>query len=131
MAQEGREKAVQETLVSFFGALSNRDSVAMKQLSTSDLRLIEYGTIWNMDTLIRKGIRMNTSPDFSRADSIVFMTTHVMDRSALVTYQLFSRITRSGSRNDVHWIESATLVFEDNRWKLKFLHSTLLKRSNQ
>lgn len=50
------QQKVQETVVNFFDALSNRDSIALKKYATADIILFEYGSIWNADTLIRKAI---------------------------------------------------------------------------
>ena len=39
---------VQETVVNFFEALSNRDSIALKKYSTEDIVLYEYGTSYSV-----------------------------------------------------------------------------------
>lgn len=128
-AQSSQEKEVQESVKQFFAALSARDSLAMKRWATTDLTLIEYGTVWNMDTLIRRGIRQNTDMNFKRDDRFDFLSTDVIGKMALVNYRLSSSITRNGSHMNVQWIETVTLVNEENRWKVKFLHSTLLNRN--
>lgn len=131
MAQsDGKEKAVQEGLIQFFSAVSARDSMAMKRWATRDLTLIEYGTVWNMDTLVRKAVLQNTSADFSRTNRFEFLQTHVYGITAWVSYRLFSKIIRDGKETNLQWIESANLLFEDGRWKLRFLHSTLLNRKS-
>lgn len=130
-AQTNKDKEVQKSVKEFFAALAARDSVAMKRWSTADLTLIEYGTVWNIDTLIRRGILQNTAADFTRVDEFEFLSTAVHGNTALVSYRLFSRIKRSGSETNVRWIESMSLLYEENRWKVKFLHSTLLNRSSQ
>lgn len=130
-AQSDQEKEVQKSVKQFFAALAERDSVAMKRWATADFTLIEYGTVWNMDTLIRLSIRDNAARNFNRVDRFKFLSTSVHETMALLTYRLTSYVTSDGRKMDVDWIESVTLVFEDNRWKLKFLHSTLLNRSSQ
>ena len=37
------EDAVQQTVVKLFDALSNRDSISLKAVSTADITLYEYG----------------------------------------------------------------------------------------
>lgn len=130
-AQSDREKEVQKSVKQFFAAFSARDSVAMKRWSTADLTLIEYGMVWNMDTLIRRGITENAVRNFNRVDRFEFLSTTVQETMALVTYRLTSFITADGRKMDVDWIESMTLCFVDQRWKVKFLHSTLLNRHIQ
>ena len=46
------QQAVQQTIIKFFDALSNRDSVNLKAYGTADITLYEYGQVWNMDTLL-------------------------------------------------------------------------------
>jgi ketosteroid isomerase-like protein len=130
-AQSNQEMEVQESVKQFFAAFSERDSVAMKQWATADLTLIEYGTVWNMDTVIRKGIVQNTAADFHRTNEFAFLSTAVHGTMALVSYRLTSQITANGKKSKVQWIESVNLLYEDKRWKVKFLHSTLLNRISQ
>ncbi|MGB4770725.1 MAG: nuclear transport factor 2 family protein [Chitinophagaceae bacterium] len=130
-AQSDREKEVQKSVKQFFDAFSTRDSVAMKRWSTADLTLIEYGMVWNMDTLIKRGITENAVRNFNRVDRFEFLSTTVQETMALVTYRLTSFITADGRKMDVDWIESMTLCYVDQRWKVKFLHSTLLNRHIQ
>lgn len=131
MAQANQEKEVQESVKQFFAALAARDSVGMKRWSTADLTLIEYGTVWNVDTVIRRGILQNTAADFKRVDEFAFLSTAIHGKMALVSYRLTSQIMANGRQTKAQWIESMNLLFEDNRWKVKFLHSTLLHRSSQ
>lgn len=130
LAQANKEKDVQESVKQFFAALAAKDSVAMKRWATTDLTLIEYGTVWNMDTVIRRGIVQNTAADYHRADQFEFLSTTVTGKMALVSYRLTSHITANGKKSKAQWIESMNLLFEDKRWKVKFLHSTLLNRSS-
>jgi ketosteroid isomerase-like protein len=130
-AQSDQEKEVQKSVKQFFAALAARDSVAMKRWATADMTLIEYGTVWNMDTLIRLVITDNTARNFNRVDRFNFLSTSVHETMALVTYRLTSYVTADGRKMDVDWIESVTLCYVDQRWKVKFIHSTLLNRSGQ
>jgi ketosteroid isomerase-like protein len=130
IAQSNQDKEVQESVKQFFAALASKDSVAMKRWATADLTLIEYGTVWNMDTVIRKGIVQNTAADYQRADQFEFLSTTVTGKMALVSYRLTSHITANGRKSKAQWIESMNLLYEDNRWKVKFLHSTLLNRNS-
>lgn len=130
VAQANKEKVVQESVKHFFAALAARDSVEMKRWSTNDLTLIEYGTVWNMDTVIRRGILQNTAPDYNRVDQFAFLSTAVHGKMALVSYRLTSQIMANGKQTKAQWIETMNLLFEDKRWKVKFLHSTLLNRTS-
>ena len=123
------QEAIQQTVVKLFDALSNRDSVSLKNYCTADITLYEYGLVWNIDTLILKAITQNQSADFKRTNSFDFINTTVDKNVAWVTYHLNSTINRDGKQSTVQWLETVALIKEEKRWKVKHLHSTLVKRS--
>lgn len=132
MAQEQlstSQQAVQQTVIKMFDALSNRDSLSLKNYCTADIALYEYGQVWNIDTLILKAIALNQSADFKRTNSFNFINTTADKNTAWVTYRLQSVITRDGKEATVQWLETVALVKEKKQWKVKHLHSTLIKRS--
>ena len=120
---------VQQTIIQLFDALSNRDSVSLKAHSAADITFYEYGQVWNMDTLILKAIVQNQSTDFKRTNSFEFINTTVDKTTAWVTYRLQSAITRDGKQLMLQWLETVLLVKAKKQWKVKHLHSTLIKRS--
>jgi ketosteroid isomerase-like protein len=122
------KQAVQETVVTFFEALSNRDSVSLKAYSTADITLYEYGQVWTIDTLILKAITQNQSAYFKRTNSFEFIKTSIEKNMGWATYHLQSVILKDGKQTTVLWLETVTLVKERKRWKVKHLHSTLIKR---
>ena len=124
-----KQHAVQQVVVKLFDALSNRDSVSLKAHSTTDITLYEYGQVWNMDTLILKAITQNKSADFKRTNSFEFINTTVDKSTAWVTYRLQSAITKDGKTSNVQWLETVVLAKAKKQWKVKHLHSTLIKRS--
>jgi len=132
MAQEPlttSQQQVQQTVINMFGALSNRDAVSLKSYCTSDVTLYEYGQVWNMDTLILKAITQNQAAGFKRSNSFEFINTTTDKNMALVNYRLQSAITRDGKLVTSQWLETAVLVKQKKQWKVKHLHSTLIKRS--
>jgi len=123
------QQEVHQTVINFFGALSNRDSVSLKNNCTNDILLFETGSIWNADTLILKAIILNTVMDFKRTNSFDFINTTVTDNTAWTTYNLSSEITRNGRQATVQWMETVIVIKEKQKWKIKVLHSTLIKRN--
>ncbi|OSZ81448.1 hypothetical protein CAP36_09510 [Chitinophagaceae bacterium IBVUCB2] len=123
------QQAAQQAVIKMFDALSNRDSVSLKTHSTADITLYEYGQVWNIDTLILKAITLNQSADFKRTNSFEFINTKVDKTTAWVTYRLQSAITRDGKQSMVQWLETVILVKVNKQWRVKHLHSTLIKRS--
>ena len=122
------QQAVQHTVIKMFNALSNRDSVSLKDYCTTDILLFENGMVWNVDTLILKGITLNQTTDFKRINTIDFINTTINKNTAWATYHLQSEITRKGKHGFVQWMETVVLVRDKKRWKIKVLHSTLIKR---
>ena len=121
------QQAVQQTIIKVFDALSNRDSVQLKINCTDDIRFYEYGQTWNMDTLINKAIRLNTAPDFKRINTIDFINTTISKAAAWTTYNNQADIIMNGKKITKKWLETVVLVKEKKRWKIKVLHSTLIK----
>jgi len=111
-----------------FEALSNRDSAALKSCWTSNATLYEYGQVWNLDTLIRRAITTNKSTNFKRTNAFEFLSTTQDKNTAWATYRLTSTIIRDGKQTALLWLESVMLVRNKKEWKLKHLHSTLVKR---
>ena len=67
--------------------------------------------------------------DFKRINSFDFINTTVADNTAWVTYNLHSEITRNGKQATVQWMETVIVIKEKQKWKIKVLHSTLIKRN--
>ena len=112
-----------------FQALSNRDSATLKLYCAPDITLYEYGQIWSIDSLIRKAIVMNQSADFKRTNTFDFISTETDKTTAWVTYRLSSVITRDAKETVMQWLETVVLSKQKKRWKVKHLHSTLIKKS--
>jgi Domain of unknown function (DUF4440) len=132
IAQEqftSKQRALQQTVIKLFDALSNRDSVSLKAYSTADITLYEYGQVWNIDTLILKAITQNQSADFKRSNTFEFINTTLDKTTAWVTYHLQSVIIKDGKQVTAQWLETVMLVKIKKQWKVKHLHSTLIKRS--
>ncbi len=123
------QQAVQQTVIKLFDALSNRDSVSLKQYCTDDITLYEYGMAWTIDTLINRAIKLNTSTDFKRINTLDFINTTIDKSVAWTTYNLSSEITKDGKQASVKWLETVIVINEKNKWKVKVLHSSLIKRN--
>lgn len=123
-----QHQEIQHTVVNMFQALSDRDSMALKYYCSGDVTFYEYGQIWNIDTLIRKAIAMNQAKEFNRINTFEFIKTESNKSFAWVTYRLHSIITTEAKRSDIQWLETIVLEKQRKNWKVKHLHSTLIKR---
>ena len=123
------QQQVQQAVGKMFEALSKRDSVSLKAYCTTDITLHEYGQIWNIDTLINEAIIMNTAVDFKRTNTFEFIRTETNKNIAWVTYRLSSAITEDSKQITIQWLETVVLERQNKQWKVKHLHSTVIKRS--
>jgi hypothetical protein len=85
--------------------------------------------VWTADSLIYKAITKNTASDFKRTNTIDFVSTTINEDAAWTTYNLHSEIISKGKTFTIHWLETVVLVREENKWKIKLLHSTLIKKN--
>jgi ketosteroid isomerase-like protein len=123
------EQLVQQTVIKLFDALSNRDSVSLKLYCTPDIVLFENGATWNLDTIILKAIKFNTASDFKRINTIDFIQTALNSNTAWTTYNNKAEITSNGKKYLIQWLETVVLIKQEKSWKIKLLHSTLIKRN--
>ena len=123
------QQEIQQTVAKMFQALSFRDSIALKYYCAADVTFYEYGQIWNIDTLIKKAIAMNQSADFERINTFEFINTESNKTTAWVTYRLNSIIAKDAIKTNIQWLETVVLVKQRKHWKVKHLHSTMIKRS--
>ena len=121
--------AVQQAVVNLFMSLSEKDSVALKAGCTTDVVFYEYGNAWNMDSLILKAVTLNRAPDFKRTNQFEFLNTTIKGKTAWTSYNLQSEVLQNGKRSTINWSETIIAVKEKKVWKVKVLHSTLIKRS--
>lgn len=122
------QQAIHQTVIRFFYALSNKDSCSLKKYSAPDIVLYEYGGTWNIDTLILKAVTLNTDISFKRSNSFNFINTTTRKNTAWVSYYLVSKVSTTSKKTTIHWQETVVAVKEKKQWRIKVLHSTLLKR---
>jgi len=122
------EKLVQQTVTNMFQALAGRDMVQLKYYCKEDILILENGSVWNLDTLVQK-VSQITTADFKRINKIEFIETKISGKVAWTTYHNQAEITTNGKSAIINWLETAILMKEDGRWKIKTLHVTLLKKT--
>jgi quercetin dioxygenase-like cupin family protein len=128
-ATSNDEQKVQQTITNVFNALSDRDAASLKNYCTADVRFYEYGQTWTIDTLINRAITKNVAPDFKRTNRFEFVNTTIQGNTAWGTYNLYSEVTSNEKTAALQWLETVVMIREENKWRLKVLHSTLIKKS--
>lgn len=117
---------VNQTVIKFFDGIAALDMRMVEQHSTKDFLLLEDGEVWNLDTLASKLAPLK-SVSFSRTNHLDFIQTEVKGNSAWVAYNNAADMTVNGQKRSIQWLESAFLVKEGKDWKIRLLHSTVLK----
>lgn len=118
---------VQKTLTDLFQAIADRDTAMLKNSCTSDIMLLENGQLWNLDTLVQK-VLQGRGKDFKRVNTLDFIETMVNGNFAWVSYNNQAEIIRNEQHlTFIKWLETTILIKEGNGWKVRVLHSTLLK----
>jgi hypothetical protein len=108
-----------------FEAFSEGSIEKMEQAVTADVKILEHGVVWNLDT-IRQYFSKKRPEDFKRVNSFEFFQQEISGKMAFVSYHNRADIHANNRDRTVRWLESAVLVKHDNRWKVKMLHSTRL-----
>jgi hypothetical protein len=120
------QQQVQQVLRLVFEAFSEGSVATMEQALTPDVKILETGEVWTLDT-IRSYFAMPRPADFKRINTLDFFQTEVEGKMAFVSYYNTAAIHANGKDRMVKWLESAVLVKQGKSWKVKMLNSTPLK----
>ena len=127
LAQKPTEQQqVQQVLQVVFEAFSEGSVAKMEQALTPDVKILETGEVWTIDT-IRSYFARPRPADFKRINTLDFFQTEVEGEMAFVSYHNTAAIHANGKDRMVKWLESAVLVKQGKSWRVKMLHSTRLK----
>lgn len=124
-AQDEKVK-IQSVVINFFDGLSKLNSDEIKANCTADFVLLENGKVWNTDSLINFIAPLKTM-NFKRANTLKFISTDQNNEVAWVSYYNTADITLNAQQMNLKWLESAVLIKEKDGWKIKLLHSTVIK----
>lgn len=120
------ELEVNETVIKFFDALSELDAVKLKQQVTTDFMLLEDGAVWNTDSL-SKYFEPMKKLNIIRENKFNFVKTVVTDQTGWTAYYNRADMKIGQKQLAKDWLESAVLIKENGTWKIKLLHSTIIK----
>lgn len=112
-----------QTMRDMYASLQADDVNAFRAVTMKDFFAYDVGQRFDGDALINL-IKQR------HAEGVVFVwrvndpMVEVACDSALVTYVNTGSVTRTGTKRDVTWLESATLKHDGQRWRIRFFHST-------
>ncbi|RXK46551.1 nuclear transport factor 2 family protein [Aquirufa rosea] len=121
-------ESLQKPIIQFFEGFSQLSEKLIRENTTEDFVLLEDGMLWNNDTLATK-IKGAKSMNFERKNTFKFIHSEERGDTAWLTYWNQADITVGGKNRVIRWLESAVLVRQADRWKIRMLHSTPLKKA--
>lgn len=119
------QKEAEQTVINFFEALSALDFDKMRYY-TKNIKLVEYGEVWNIDTLIN-AMKPSVGKNEKRINTLVFLDTEIKGNTAWLIYNNTADFELNGKKDRINWLESVVLVKDEGRWKISLLHSTVLR----
>ncbi|HEY0652577.1 MAG TPA: nuclear transport factor 2 family protein [Chryseosolibacter sp.] len=128
IASSGQQVAArpEDAIHHVFEALSEGSITKMQDAVTPDVKILEHGVVWTMDSL-RFYLTKKRPDDFRRTNSFEFFQSEVSGNMAFVSYHNRADIHANNKDRIVKWLESAVLVRDGRGWKVKMLHSTRLE----
>ncbi len=125
-SQKDDQRLARETIINFFDKLARLDTAALKLYATKDFLLLEDGAVWNLDSLNNK-INEMRAVTLTRVNHLNFIQTEVKGNIAWAAYHNKADMSINGQKMNIEWLESAVLVKEGTDWKIRLLHSTIIK----
>jgi len=115
-------ESLKQVLFNFYDGIKDRNLDKIKEATTADFILYVDGKVWSHDSIISV---LNTYPPYSATYS--FENFKIDRENSLGVMRFFSHadfIFSDTLNLKFDWIESATFTKVDDKWKMKFLHST-------
>jgi hypothetical protein len=114
---------VQQAIHTAFEAFSESSLEKMEEVVTPDVKILEHGEVWTLDS-IRYYFGKKRPADFKRVNTLSFFQTEIEGKMAFVSYHNQADFHANNRDRTVRWLESAVLVNDKGKWKIKMLHST-------
>lgn len=118
--------SIENAITRFFDGISEINPGVLRDYSTSDFLLLENGEVWTVDTLINK-LSTRRNSNLVRINKFRFIKTEQDGNIAWVSYHNTAEFRLNDKQQTVRWLESAVLVKDKTRWKIKLMHSTRLR----
>ena len=118
------EKIVLGVLNGFIGAVENKDYAKIEQLTHNDFVIYENGSVWDVQRFSQE---LEGYQDVSIKYNLEDVHTIVDQNTAHIQFFNTGSFQHPDTLISLKFIESATLVREDDVWTIKFYHSTHLK----
>ncbi len=113
-------------VIKMFSALSDFNTVGMKESVTNEFLLLEHGEIWDINVLASYAAPSNVQ----RKNYFSLISSKVRRNIAFINYWNKAKIKNGNSETVKAWLESVVVMKVDGIWKLQQMHSTRVKLKN-
>lgn len=122
------EDKIHQVITEYFEGFSELNISKVKSNCTNDFKLLEDGSVWNIDTLAVKFVKTKAGArDLKRITKLDFLGTKIHRNMAWTYYNNQAIFQQSGKEMKIQWLESAILNKDGDSWKILMLHSTFVQ----
>jgi hypothetical protein len=121
------ETLIMECINSFFDIFCTLEIQKIKEVCCDDFVMVENGEIENCDSLAE--LIGEIIGNYRRINEVSARHFKIKEGIASIVYYNKAQIIQNGYLVNYNWHESALLVFEQGKWRIRLLHSTVLEKN--
>ena len=122
---QAKKEELKSVLSDYYNALAKKDIQKANALTTANFVLFDQGNIYSNERALKDIEKMRP---FTATFSFDSLNIHMEKRDASAYYLRKAYFTFGDSTYPpVHFLESATFNKEGDKWKIRFLHSSVQK----
>jgi hypothetical protein len=120
-----KKDELKKVVAAYYDALAKKDIQKMNTLTTANFILFDEGVIYTNQSAVNA---VDQLKPFAVTFTFDSLNIHMDKNDASVYYFREANFIFDGNtKMPVRFLESATFHKEDNKWKLRFLHSSIRK----
>jgi ketosteroid isomerase-like protein len=117
-------KPVADTVQAFFAALRKDDLAAVQQVTTPDFYAYDVGKHFTSAAELAGAIAQAHKAGVTLDWNLAAIDTHLSCDMAWAAWENHGHVGPADALKPMNWLESAVLVRDHGRWRIRFLHST-------
>jgi ketosteroid isomerase-like protein len=117
-------RPVAETVQAFFTALRKDDLAAVQAVTTPDFYAYDVGKHFTSAAELAGAIAQAHKSGVVLDWNLAAIDAHVACDMAWAAWENHGRVGPANDLKPMNWLESAVLVRDHGRWRIRFLHST-------
>jgi SnoaL-like domain len=122
---QSKKEELKNVWIAYYDALAKKDIQKLKTLTTGNFVMYDEGVIYNNETAVKAIEGMGAFTASFKFDSLNVHIDKVNASAYCIREAIFT--INDTTHPPVRFLESATFSKVDGDWKLRFLHSSILK----